>query len=138
MFNNGFDKFTGITKSSEIEKIFSKNSPGGTTNLGGVLDAAFEEHFGGKRETTILVITDGEPDNQTWVENTIKKAANKLKRDEDLSVTFVQIGNDSSATKFLKKLDDDLDCKFDIIDTVTVEEMEGMSFEALIEKSIND
>ena len=103
-----------------------------------VLEAAFQEHFTGKRETTILVITDGAPDSQSEVEDVIKKAANRLMRDEDLSVTFVQIGNDQSATKFLKKLDDDLECKFDIVDTVTVEEMEGMSFEALIEKSIND
>jgi len=50
----------------------------------------------------------------------------------------VQIGHDSSATTFLKALDDDLNAKFDIVDTVTAEEMEGMQFEELIAKSICD
>ena len=68
----------------------------------------------------------------------IINASNKLNEDSDLSITFIQIGNDRGATKFLQDLDDDLDCKFDIVDTVTYEEFKGMSFDSLIEKSIND
>jgi hypothetical protein len=84
------------------------------------------------------VITDGSPDSERDVINCIQSASNRLNRDEELSITFIQIGNDSGATRFLKKLDDDLKCKFDIVDTVTTSQFNGMSFEQLIDKSIND
>jgi len=69
----------------------------------------------------------------------IRDAANRIQRDEDLSVSFIQIGHDRSATKFLKHLDDDLrGCRFDIVDAETAEHMQGMSFADFITKSIVD
>jgi len=89
--------------------------------------------------TTILVITDGVPNDKNAVVQTIKDAANMLQRDEDLSITFVQIGNDAEATKYLIHLDDTLSgAKFDIVDRVTSQEMQGMSFSQLVAKSILD
>ena len=38
----------------------------------------------------------------------IVDASRRLYRDEDLSISFIQIGNDHGAKKFLKWLDDDL------------------------------
>ena len=84
------------------------------------------------------MITDGSPDSEKDVIHEIQGAANRIHRDADLSVTFIQIGNDGGASRFLKKLDDDLRCKFDIVDTVSCEQFNGMSFEQLIDKSIND
>lgn len=73
------------------------------------------------------------------MEKVIRDAANKIRRDEDLSVSFIQIGHDHSASKFLKHLDDDLKgARFDIVDSETSENMQGMSFADFIAKSIAD
>ena len=69
----------------------------------------------------------------------ITNASNRIEKDDDLSITFIQIGSDPGATKFLKKLDESLQgIKFDIVDTITQSDMEGMSFNEIIEASIND
>lgn len=69
----------------------------------------------------------------------IRDAANRISRDEDLSVSFIQIGHDSSATRFLQNLDDNLQgCRFDIVDAETADRMHGMDFADFINKSIRD
>ena len=137
-----FPKFENLKDEKQVEAAFNKEKPGGTTNLAGVLHAAFLETARTLKQTgrpsTILVITDGEPDDRRAVEKTIKEASNNLNRDEDLSLSFIQIGSDSAASRFLKHLDDELKCKFDIVDTMTAERMKGMSFADFIKLSIGD
>ena len=73
------------------------------------------------------------------VEQVIRDAANRINRDEDLSLSFVQVGHDRSATRFLQHLDDDLrGARFDIVDAETAEHMRGMDFSNFITKSIVD
>ncbi|KAH3763206.1 von Willebrand factor type A [Pelomyxa schiedti] len=139
LFSNTYTKHENIMDKNKVQAIFKKNSPDGSTDLASVLEAAFSEHFGGtRRKTTILCITDGSPDSTDAVIATIKKAANKVKCEEELSLTFIQIGNDSGAHDFLKLLDDKLDTKFDIVDTVTSDEMNGLSFQEFVTKSLYD
>jgi len=138
-FTSNFTKYENIKDASTVENIFQKERPSDSTNLAGVLKAAFQEHFAGNKPTTILVITDGSPDSESDVISEITDTSNRLEKDEDLSLTFIQIGNDSGATKFLKKLDESLSgIKFDIVDTITQSDMEGMSFNEIIEASISD
>ncbi len=60
------------------------------------------EPNGSRRPETILVITDGEPSDKADVEKVIINATKKyMQRDEDLSITFIQIGNDVAATAWL-------------------------------------
>jgi hypothetical protein len=60
------------------------------------------EPNGSRRPETILVITDGEPSDKAEVEKVIINATKKyMQRDEDLSITFIQIGNDVAATAWL-------------------------------------
>ncbi len=48
----------------------------------------------------------------------IREASHKIPRDECLAISFIQVGKDNGARRFLKKLDDDLKgCQFDIVDT---------------------
>jgi uncharacterized protein with von Willebrand factor type A (vWA) domain len=143
-------RYPNIKDPHEVERIFQKVSPGGTTDLTGVVRQAFEEHFSKYKTssygapmlgTTILVITDGVPDNKDSLKKEIIATANKIRADEELSITFAQIGRDKDATKFLKVLDDDLQkqgAKYDIVDHLTVDEMDGMSFEQIINHSIDD
>lgn len=139
LFSSNWSKHENITDATKVQNIFKKNSPDGSTDLASVLNAAFQEHFSGtRRRTTILCITDGSPDSTAGVVDSIKRAAGKVTCEEELSLTFVQIGNDSGAHQFLKMLDDDLGTSFDIVDTLTCDEMRGMRFDEFISKSLYD
>lgn len=138
LFSRDFQKFEGIKDPGQVHQIFHSNRPQGSTNLAAVLNAAFGDFFRKGKPTTILVITDGEPDSEPDAQREIEQASNRLRQDADLSITFVQVGDDEGATRYLKSLDDQLRCKFDIVDTVKDEELRRLGFEKLIAKSIGD
>jgi len=140
-FNSHFSKYENVSSPKRVRDLFSQCEPSGGTNLTGVLSDAFKNHFLNNKPETILVITDGEADDPRSVKQVIINATKRLQRDDELSISFVQIGNDSAAKKFLDALDDDLEkegAKFDIVDTVTCDEMKGMSFNEFVMKSIYD
>lgn len=90
---------------------------------------------------TILVITDGELDEKMSVVDVIIKASQRIERDEELATSFIQIGADPKVTRFLKSLDNQLKnvgAKFDIVDTITVEEMKNMSLKDVLLNAIVD
>ncbi|MFM6528735.1 MAG: hypothetical protein ACKPI9_27725, partial [Dolichospermum sp.] len=71
----------------------------------------------------------------------IIEASRRLDKDEELAISFIQVGNDPQATRFLKILDDELqsaDAKFDICDTVTMDDMEDMSLSEVLLNAITD
>jgi hypothetical protein len=71
----------------------------------------------------------------------IINASRKIERDEELAISFIQVGTDATATQFLKALDDQLQgagAKFDIVDTVTFEDMEDMTLTEVLLKAIVD
>jgi uncharacterized protein with von Willebrand factor type A (vWA) domain len=133
---------------SKVETIFLENDPVGSTNLAGVLQAATDDYFQRKRAgqtkpngETILVITDGEPDDRKAVIQVIIAASQKMDRDEELAISFIQVGSDPAATLYLKLLDDDLQkvgAKFDIVDTVTIDDMADMSLLEVLLNAIVD
>ena len=147
VFSGKFKRYDNVT-SSKVEQIFLENDPIGTTNLAGVLQDATENYF--KRKAagqtkpmgeTILVITDGEPDDRRAVMEVIVNASRKMERDEELAISIIQVGSDAGATKFLKALDDQLEsvgAKFDICDTITIEEMEELSIVEVLLRAIED
>eukprot|EP00755_Sulcionema_specki_P035140 Sspe_Gene.104325::Locus_80397_Transcript_1_1_Confidence_1.000_Length_1227::g.104325::m.104325 len=141
MFDSHVQRFDTVNTPEKVLDVFNHNHPGGSTNLSGALRAAFKQHFckDTPRPTTILVITDGEPNNYGKTIKAIESAASKLDKQEDLSVTFIQIGDDPTASQFLKKLDDELDCKYDIVDTLKDDCLQnGLTFEELIFLSVTD
>jgi uncharacterized protein with von Willebrand factor type A (vWA) domain len=147
LFSGRFKRYDDVT-SAKVEQIFLENDPMGTTNLAAVLQDATESYF--KRKAagqtkpageTILVITDGEPDDRRAVMETIVNASRKMERDEELAISLIQIGTDAGATKFLQALDDQLEgvgAKFDICDTVTMQDMENMSVAEVLVSAISD
>ncbi len=134
--------------SSKVSQIFQENDPSGTTDLAGVLQHATDNYFQRKaaRQTkpngeTILVITDGEPDDRKAVMKVIIETSRKMDRDEEFAISFIQVGNDPHATRFLKVLDDELQgagAKFDICDTITMEDMEELSLTEVLLNAITD
>lgn len=151
---DGIDVYVFATKTKAypnttpdtVVKVFGENSPGNSTDTAGMLKTIFDKFnaakkTGDKTPLTVVVITDGAPDDQKAVDKVIIDQANSLDEDGELGITFVQIGKDAGARTFLKHLDDDLKglgAKFDIVDTKNVDEMEEMSIVQLLEEAVED
>ncbi|GAA6620361.1 hypothetical protein NUACC26_061770 [Scytonema sp. NUACC26] len=147
VFSGKFKRYEEVT-SAKVAQVFMENDPAGTTNLAGVLLHATQNYFqrkaAGKAKPngeTILVVTDGEPDDRKAVFEVIIDATRKMDRDEELGISIIQVGSDPQATKFLKALDDQLQgvgAKFDICDTVTLDDLEDMSLADVLMNAITD
>jgi hypothetical protein len=147
MFSSRFKRYDNVT-SAKVEQIFLENDPVGTTNLAAVLMDATNSYFHRRaaRQTkpageTILVVTDGAPDEPKAVMEAIINATRQMERDAELAISFIQVGSDPGATKFLKALDDQLQgvgAKFDICDTITMDDMADMSLAEVLLSAIED
>ncbi|MBD2432042.1 MULTISPECIES: vWA domain-containing protein [Fischerella] len=147
VFSGRFKRYDDVT-SAKVAQIFLENDPAGTTNLAGVLQDAINNYFqrkaAGKTKAngeTILVITDGEPDDRKAVFEVIISATRQMERDEELGISIIQVGSDPQATKFLKALDDQMQsvgAKFDICDTITLDDMEDMSLADVLMNAVTD
>jgi uncharacterized protein YegL len=147
LFSGKFKRYDNVT-SAQVRTIFQENDPSGRTDLAAVLTDALNNYFQRKAAgqvpangELILVVTDGEPDDRKAVMQVILDATKKLDRDEELAISFIQVGMDEAATKFLKILDDDLGragAKFDIVDTITMNEMEDLTLKEVLLSAIND
>jgi uncharacterized protein with von Willebrand factor type A (vWA) domain len=147
LFSGRFRRYDNVT-ASKVSQVFQENEPSGRTDLAGVLQDAIQNYFQRKATgqtkpngETILIVTDGEPDERKAVMKVIIEASRRMDRDEELAMSFIQVGNDAQATKFLKILDDELQgagAKFDIVDTVTMDDMEDMTLTEVLLNAIVD
>ncbi|MFM6088201.1 MAG: vWA domain-containing protein [Dolichospermum sp.] len=147
VFSGKFKRYDDVT-TAKVSQIFKENDPAGTTNLAGVLQDALNNYFQRKAAgqtkpngETILVITDGEPDDRKAVFEVIIQATRQMEKDEELGISMIQVGTDAQATKFLKALDDQLQgvgAKFDICDTITLDDLENMSLTDVLMNAVTD
>lgn len=145
VFASSVKSYTGVTP-DKVSQIFIENEPGNNTATDLVLKTVFDGYFAKKaagtaKPVTCIVITDGEPSDKKAVAKVIIDAANKIDADEELAVTFIQVGDDAGARAFLESLDNDLQsggAKFDIVDTRNEEEMEGMTMTDILVAAVND
>ena len=147
LFSGRFKRYDNV-KSDKVASIYAENEPMGRTDLASVLQDGLSNYFQRKaaKQTkangeTFLVITDGEPTDHKAVIRTIIEAANQIDRDEELAISLIQVGHDKKAMAFLKTLDDQLQeagAKFDIVDTITVEDMQDMNLSDVLLKAITD
>jgi hypothetical protein len=147
VFGARFKRYDNVT-AERVSQVFLENEPCGGTDLAGVLAHAFESYFERRRTAgakgrgeTILVVTDGEPDDPRAVMRTIVDASRRVEDDGQLGLSLVQVGNDAQARRFLKVLDDDLGragAPFDICDTVTLDEMEDLGLAEVLLRAVTD
>lgn len=131
--------FTGVT-ADKVKEVFATRSPRGSTPLHTALTECLKLAGKSDKKDFILVLTDGVPDDKEAAAAVIREAANKSETDDALTILFVQVGRDASATQYLRDLDDNLKgAKFDIVDAKTVEEAEAFpTTAALVIAAIND
>ncbi|MDP5337461.1 MAG: VWA domain-containing protein [Nodularia sp. (in: cyanobacteria)] len=147
LFSGRFKRYDNVT-AAKVTQIFKENDPSGSTDLAGVLKHATDDYFQRKNASQtkpngeiILVVTDGEPDDRKAVMKVIIEASRRMDNDEELGISFIQVGTDAQATRFLKVLDDDLQgagAKFDICDTITMDDMEDLSLSEVLLNAITD
>ncbi len=147
LFSGRFRRYDNVT-SDKVSQVYQENEPMGRTDLASVLQDALNNYFQRKAAgeakangETILVITDGEPDDYKSVMRIIIEASRQIDRDEELGISLIQVGKDAKATQFLKALDDQLEsagAKFDIVDTITIEDMEDTTLAEVLLNAITD
>ncbi|NRA47455.1 MAG: VWA domain-containing protein [Oligoflexales bacterium] len=115
---------------NDISKMFKKYGPNGSTPLAEALQDVYKSRLKSllkKGEPfTVLILTDGAPDN----EYEVKEFFAKIIRENDLekpgrqtlaAFSFIRMGDDPSAIHFLEDLDDNLvkqlNVSVDIVDT---------------------
>ncbi|MDZ8054199.1 MAG: VWA domain-containing protein [Aulosira sp. ZfuVER01] len=147
LFAKGFKRYDNVSV-DQIKQIFTENIPGDTTNLAGVLQDAINNYFKRKADgktksagEVILVVTDGAPGDRQAVYEVIINATQRLDNPQELRISLIQVGADTKATKFLHAIDDELQsvgAKFDICDTITLDQLEEMSLTDVLIKAITD
>ena len=147
VFSGRFRRYDNVT-SDKVAKVYQENEPMGQTDLATVLEDGLNNYFERKAEgkaqsngETFLIITDGEPTDRKAVINLIMDTSRKVDREDELGISFIQVGTDKKATQFFKALDDDLQAagaKFDIVDTVTVDNMKDMSLTDVLLNALID
>jgi uncharacterized protein YegL len=150
-FNNQYKTYENTTP-EKVKDIFAELEPNGGTVLAPVLKSSFDSWLKRKQKgelkangEIIVVVTDGCPQDEKEVASTIVNFTKKLDQsDEDnktIGIEFIQVGKDVAASRFLKKLDDDLTsqgAKYDIVDTKTMEEMGNMTLVQVLEAALDD
>ncbi len=147
LFSGRFRRYDNVT-ADKVSQIYAINEPMGRTDLASALKDALENYLQRKADAqtkpngeTILIITDGEPTDRKAVIRLILEASNQLDRDDELAISLIQVGRDKKATAFFQALDDQLQAagaKFDIVDTITIEDMQGMNLSDVLLKAITD
>jgi hypothetical protein len=131
----------GNATAQTIADIFRDQEPFGSTNLTALLDLLLLKKWQPEVPMTLLVITDGQPDDKASVAQTLIKATKRMSADEQLAISFVQVGDDPGATSFLTFLDDELvhmGAKFDIVDTFPASQFGDRPISELLLAAIQD
>lgn len=142
----GNDKTYNNVTPEKVTQIFAENEPNGSTNTAGALKKVLDGYFtrktaGSAKPITVLIATDGIPDDKRAVSQVIKDATLKMESDDEIGISFIQIGDNPEARVFLKSLDDDLTAagaKFDIVDTKDESEMENITMTDVLMEAVND
>ncbi|AFZ48502.1 von Willebrand factor type A [Cyanobacterium stanieri PCC 7202] len=147
LYSGRFRRYDNVT-AGKIKDIYAVNEPMGKSDLKSVLQDALENYFQRKAEgeakangETMLVITDGIPDEPKEIIKLIIDATHRIDNGEELGISFIQVGKDRKATEYFKALDDlleDAGAKFDIVDTVTLEDMQQMSLSQVLLNALID
>lgn len=134
------------TTPAKIQDIYNEVEPIGNTATDAALQAVLTpEWFQGRRTDStkpliVIIFTDGKPNDRDALEKVIVDAANNIDRDEDLGISFIQVGYDKDTSKFLAYLDKELTgkTKFDIVSTKSMEELEEIGVIGLLNAALDD
>ncbi len=147
LFAGRFRRYDNV-KADKVREIFAQHQPMGPSDLKSALADALDNYFqrkalgkAKKNGETILIITDDVPNEPKEIMRLIIEATNKIQREEELGISFIQVGKNPRAREYFKALDDKLQqagAKYDIVDTVTVDQLEKMSLTDVLLNAVID
>ncbi len=110
VFFSSSDSVYQNVRSEMIPNLFSRNSPEGGTNLVGALKRQLDDYFraqsmGNTEPLVLAVVTDGDPDSPRALKELIVQATHRMTSPDQISITFLQVGNDSKGGNLLDELD---------------------------------
>lgn len=129
-FSENFKVYPDINWNS-VAGFFEKNKPTGNTDATRAIKSQLNQYFAARkalqpgqtmRPLLIAMITDGSPDRPLSLKETIIEATKQMNDSNEVAITFLQVGSDAKATRYLQELDDCLvshKARFDIVKTKT-------------------
>lgn len=142
-FNEDFQVYPHATL-NKVDQIYSTVKPYGATNTASPLHDRLEDYLRRKRSAgktpmkplLIAVITDGLPNwpggqdkAEQEVRNVIIDATKKMTNPDEITVTFLGVGNAMDGDYFLRELDEDIvnhGAAYDIVDTKPFAELQAI------------
>jgi len=147
LFSDRCQRYDNIA-AHQVLQILQGKEPSGCANLAGVLQNALDDYFQRKavgrsqsNGAIFLAIATGETSDRQAVKQTIIDASRQIDWEEELAISFIQVGKNVEVTQFLKHLDDDLlglGAKFDIVDAMTAADLEDMTLTEVLINAIID
>ncbi len=125
VFFNSSDSVYHNVRSDMIPNLFARNSPDGGTNLVGALKHQLNDYFraqsmGNTEPLVLAIVTDGDPDSPRALKELIVEATHRMTSPDQISITFLQVGNDSKGGNLLDQLDHELTMNGAAYDIVSV------------------
>lgn len=138
-FDVNRDLVDGVKDAQQVSDLFTKFTPGGSTPTADAIKAAFDKKFASGKKAIIVVVTDGEPNDEGALAKTIADATQKISSADDIKVIFCQVGDNAAAAAFLSRLDNSIPgAQFDIVNAITFADADGLSGEALLSRALED
>ncbi|CAN5390748.1 hypothetical protein BH11CYA1_BH11CYA1_43880 [soil metagenome] len=125
-FSENFSVYPDINWNS-VAGFFEKNKPSGNTDATRAIKSQLSQYFAARkalkpgetmRPLLIAMITDGCPDRPQSLRDTIVEASKQLNDSNEVAITFLQVGSDAKATRYLQDLDECLvsrKARYDIV-----------------------
>lgn len=148
IFNDSVTYKSGV-KTEEVRAIFNEYEPNGGTNMQAAI-AKVQEIVSGNmaagKSTLVLFFGDGEPtpnpDSQKEaIAKMIVAMTQPMTNDNQLAISFNQVGEDPAAERFFQSLDDDLQgagAKFDVVNRSSWTEWKEASPTSVMLAAYND
>mmetsp|Transcript_24532 Transcript_24532/g.52026 ORF Transcript_24532/g.52026 Transcript_24532/m.52026 type:complete len:411 (+) Transcript_24532:183-1415(+) len=128
-----YDIYRNLKDTKGLEALVTATPPRGDCKMGEAMDVVLKEAFQrgfDERPCTVLVLTAGRPSDHEALSKSLADAAKKVNKDADLTITFVQVGDDKWAENYLRQLDTELTTTsatgehIDIVDTIKDEDVQ--------------
>jgi Mg-chelatase subunit ChlD len=131
LFNNSVDLHQDVATADAVDALVKEKKPGGGTATEKALKAAWNEHATkGNQSTFVFVFTDGEPNEQQAVIDTLVQITKKMKSAEEFRISFLTVGKRTPDLQaFLSKLDSELSPAGAVFDIVSVDELDNVDFQ---------
>jgi hypothetical protein len=131
-FNNECTRIDNVTTAEQVHGYFGREKPERGTNLSLALTHAFDMHFQKRpgKPDTWLIVTDGAPDRPTHVWEVLKDNFAKFRIQNEITISFIQIGASQEATDYLRQLKGSLA----FCDSLTSDDLPKVEFSSLFSR----